>query len=464
MLSLRTPGPLLAGALALASLPSAAADGGKLVIYLRPLPAESVDAGLRFRLAAAEAYREDGSSEPLRLHAIELPAEGSPRTTLLATGELPRGAYAGLRLQAASANRRGPEGHSPLRIAESAPLIPFEFVADGSRPVLATLTLLHRDASLDGTAFAPAFAASRPPRPSVEALGAVSLPDADLVALFDRTSGDVVDLVATAPGPRGLEIDRLRRRAYVACAREETLEAIDLADGRVLVSRRLRVGDDPAAVAVSPDSAIVLVVNSGSSTVALFDAPSLTERARVKVGNRPSYAVIAGDGRRAFVFDEMADAISVLDIATGSVIGAAVSEGGPYRGALDRSGERLYVVHRASPYVDALDPETLESVARVYVGPGATAITVDPRRDKIHVALATPPRIEVFDALSLLPSETIAAPAAVGVLAADAREYNLCMALPTRRALRIVRLVGQRPVADVELPGEPEEVVYVRER
>jgi YVTN family beta-propeller protein len=451
---------VLAGALA---APHALARGGgtALAIYVQPLPPEATAAGLAVRLGPVTAVRADGTSVELDPRIDALPAGGTQRTRLLATGDLPPGPYVGLRVRAASARLRTAGDDVPLDVAEETPLTPFEFVAAPDRPALVTLALRYRESLREEAVFAPVFAAVRSPRPSVETFGAVCVPGADLLALFDRMTGEIVDLVGTARGPVGVAIDASARRAYVACAGEESVQAIDLAEGVVIASRSLRVGDSPAAAAVTPDGRTVLVANAGSGTVALFDAPTLAERTRVKVGVRPSWLVVDRAGARAFVFDEMADVIPVLDLQSATVTAVLPTEGGPFRGALDGGGRRLYAVHRASPYLRAFDTTTLEAAGEVYVGPDAIGVTVDRRRDRIHLALGGPPRVEVFDAFSLLASDTFALPAPPSILAADDRENNLCLVVPRQGALRLVRFVGQGDVATVELPGEPGEVAFV---
>jgi YVTN family beta-propeller protein len=450
-------------ALVLAGLTAAgAADEATLCLYLKPLPAEA--ARLRFRPEAVSALWADGASVPLGVRLREVSAAAADRPRLLAAGELPPGAYLGFSVRAASAALRGDAGDTALRSVEAGMSAPFEFRVEAGRPIVVEIELRYRESVREEFEFAPSFAASRPRRPAVDVLGVVTLRDRDAVALFDRVTGQVVQLVATARGPRGLALDSRLRRAYVGCAGEDVVQAIDLSDPRVVVSRRLRSGDEPVAIALTPDGRTLLSANARSGTVSLLDAASLTERARLGVGNRPSYLRIDRNGRRAFVFHEMADAIHVLDLPTATVSAIVASEGGPFRGELDGSGSRLYVIHRASPYLEAFDTATLERVGQVYVGPGATALAVDRRRDRILVGYGDPPRVEVFEALSLLPADSIASGARVEILAEEAQGNNLCMVLASARELRLVRLVGHTVVTIVELPEEPGEVAFLGDR
>ncbi|HKQ61603.1 MAG TPA: YncE family protein, partial [Candidatus Polarisedimenticolaceae bacterium] len=349
----------------------AASSEAVVSVYLQPLPAAA--ARLTFRPNALVAVRADGTTVPLELRLREVSTAETARTRLLAAGVVAAGSYTGLALGTGSATLRGDEGAVTLQTDGAPASIPFAFTADPARPPVIALELRYAESIREDARFVPSFAASKPRRPAVELFGLVTLPARDLLAVFDRVTGDVVEQVATGRGPLGVAIEAGQRRAYVACAGEDLIQAVDLADGKIAVSRRLRVGDEPSWVAVTPDGRTVVVANARSGTVVLLDAPGLTERKRIAVGTKPSYVRVDPAGRRAYVFDELGDAVSVLDLGAGGVAAAVASQGGPFRGELDARGERLYVIHRSSPYLTVFDTATRETLDSIYVGPGATA-------------------------------------------------------------------------------------------
>ena len=98
------------------------------------------------------------------------------------------------------------------------------------------------------------------------------------------------------------------------------------------------------------------------------------------------------------------------------------------------------------------------------MGPGATALTVDPRSDRIYLARAGTGSIEIYDPFSFLPIDRLAVSGDIASLAIDREGNALFVALPRGHVVRTVRLVGKRSVFDMDFPGEPVWLAFMRER
>jgi YVTN family beta-propeller protein len=285
------------------------------------------------------------------------------------------------------------------------------------------------------------------------------------VVLFDKVSGQPVKLIVVGRGPSGMAVDAVRRRLYVALTGDDAIATVDLLEPALLATSQLRAGDQPVSLALSQDGLTLLVANSGSSTVSVLDASSavLTERTRVEVKSGPRYLAIDPSGNKAWVFCALDDSISVLAVPGGGLIGTIRSGGGPIRGDFGRSQARIYVIHQNSTYLDVVSTATLTVVQRVFIGAGASAIKVDPKTGRIYVGFKNSNRLDVFDPTGLLPIDHVEAGGGVAHLTIDSEGNNLCISLPSRGEVRLVRLVGKALAGRLDVP-DPVEALLPGER
>lgn len=436
--------------------------GGELLVYVRPLPAQAER--LRFNIAGMAARSEDGTSVPLRLLAGDADRRSWGRERLLATGTLPPGRYTGLTVTVSSASLAGPAGETELLLPDvpvEADLL-FDLRKDSARVV--NFELDYRTSVTESYAFTPQFRASFPTELPSGLIALASSPEADSVTLFDKTTGRATSVIRTGREPRGMAVGSGGRRAFVALSGEAAVEAIDLLANRVINRLQLNGGDDPVEMAFTPDGDTLLVVNEGSDSLSFIDPDSLVESGRVSVGDGPGSILVDRSGNRAWVFNGLANSISVVDLRRRFVETTIATETRPLRGDLDRDGKRLYVIHRNSPNMLVIDVATTGVLRRVHVGAGVSAIKVDPRSDRIYVARKGMPEIEIYDPFSLLPIDSIPVDGDVGYMTIDDESNNLLLVLTGKHRVRVVRLVGEQAVAEVDLDGAPYWVSVVGER
>ena len=189
----------------------------------------------------------------------------------------------------------------------------------------------------------------------------------------------------------------------------------------------------------------------------------MTERTRVEVKSGPRYITIDPTGSKAWVFSALDDSISTLRVPGGGLIGTLRSGGGPIRGDFERLASRLYVIHQNSAYLDVVDTATLSVAQRVFVGSGASAIKVDPKTGRIYVGFKGSSRLDVFDPTGLLPIDHVETGGGAGHLTIDSEGNNLCISIPSRGEVRLVRLVGKALAARLEVP-DPVEAALPGER
>jgi YVTN family beta-propeller protein len=149
----------------------------------------------------------------------------------------------------------------------------------------------------------------------------------------------------------------------------------------------LKEGNGPAALGISSygDKTTLVVANSTSNTVTLYDLAAKATIKTFQVGSTPSDMVLRGDGRFAYVTCKGADEVAIIDLANQSLqaqvkIGRNLADR-PAKpshafavaklGATDATvAQQIWVGGDGDDSVTVLDAETQKVVAVITVGKG----------------------------------------------------------------------------------------------
>lgn len=437
-------------------------EDGQVFVYLQSLGQEADR--LAFRLEGISAVRGDGGTVPVHLHVGEISGKDPKGDRLLASGILPPGQYTGFSFLVKNATLQGEEGVVALPIADEKPTTPLPFVIERRKAQVLSLKFRYRESLQGGIRFAPSFSAEIPGKLATGLIGLISSRGGNSVTVFDKMTGKVVAVIPTGTTPFGMALDPVLRRAYVANSGDDSVEAIDLPGGDVILRGQLAFGDRPEEMVLTPDRRFLLSANAGSDTVSVIDAASLVETRRIQVGSGPQSLLVDRAGRRAYVFNTLSDSISVLDLGALAVTATVSSDSGPVRGDFNRAGNRLYVLHRNSPYLTVFDPANLSVLRKVYVGSGGTALKVDPRTDLIYLGRRGTGEVEIYDPFSFLPVDSCRTGQDASYLTIDGETNNLFVVLPGANEVRSFHLVGKTNASRVEVTDSPVWVTLMGER
>lgn len=435
---------------------------GELFVYLAPIP-QNADR-LTFRLEAISALLESGETIPLSLMLERIDRKEGQRERFLASGRLPPGRYAGLVIRAKDASLKGEEGEAALQIPPCGSRLAVPFTVTGKRGMLLVLSFQYEESIPGGFQFIPSFHAIEPGRIATGLVSFVSSRRGNTVTMYDKVSGRVVRVIPTGQGPAGMALDPRRRKLFVAVSDEDLVEVVDILAGEVTERLRLRPGDNPVELALTPDGNRLISVNTGSNTVSFIHPVSLMEDVRIPVGNAPGAILMDPNGRRAYVFNTLSNNITILDIPGQRVAATIATEASPVRGEFNRDGSRLYVAHRSSPFLAVIDPFTFSLIKRFYVGTGAAALKVDSRTDRIYLARQHTGQVEVFDPFSSIPVDFIRVGEDVANIAIDGEEKTLLLVLPETGTVQVIRLVGKGIVRRIDVGEDPYWVTLMGDR
>lgn len=151
---------------------------------------------------------------------------------------------------------------------------------------------------------------------------------------------------------RGVAVDGMRRRAYVARADQGAVVVFDLAAGTVAAT--VAVGGEPFAAALTPDGALLYLPDHAAGEVVVLDTSALAVVDRIAVDAAPNAVAIISDGSRAFVTNGDSDTVSIVAIPDGPVLDTLAVGDAPAALALSRTGGRLYVANRGDQTVSAI--------------------------------------------------------------------------------------------------------------
>ena len=243
---------------------------------------------------------------------------------------------------------------------------------------------------------------------------------ADGVAAVDTKTMKVVKVFEAGSDPEQFDLGS-DGRLYVANEDSATMTVLDVNTGKIV--GRVKVGEEPEGVRLSPDEKWVLVTNESDNSVSIIDTRSLKEVQHVVVGKRPRDAAFTPDGNTAYVTGEFdgslyriavpegkpvervvqfskgllpmsvrLDArrnrlyvstgrggkVAVVDISGEPRVVAEIAVGArPWGIALSKDGSRLYTANGPSNDVSVIDTATLKVIRKIPVGASPWGVVVD---------------------------------------------------------------------------------------
>jgi len=431
-------------------------------LYLQPLPPEA--STLTFTIASISAVSASGAEHPLK---VGLAAVGQPeagRQRLLASGRLPAGGYAGFAVTVTKAAVKGQQGTTELAVPAAPVRLDYPFAVSSEQAALFWVTLRYQAPAEAGSAFSPEFLVVAPSRPIPERTGFVANAGSNTITVFDKVLGQAVSLIDTCAGPTGMALDQSRRRLYVACAKDDAIQAIDVGTGAVIERASVSPGDRPREVALTPDGLTLVSVNAGSNSISFFGTASLVREDRIAVGSGPTSVLIEPAGKRAFVFNTLSNTVSIIDIPDRRLAATLSTDSAPLRGRFNGRGDRLYVIHDRSPYMTVFDPQQLTVVTRARLRIGVNAIAVDTVRGLICLGGSRDTAVEFYDPNALMPLYVLRTRAGVSYLAIDAENNGLYMLSPDPRRLVVGRLADRRVASEIDVGDGPSWVSIMGEK
>ncbi|MFZ0667607.1 MAG: PKD domain-containing protein [Acidimicrobiales bacterium] len=221
----------------------------------------------------------------------------------------------------------------------------------------------------------------------------ITQPQQNAVTVVDTgTAGIVSSSIPVGQEPVAVAITPNGADAYVLNA-----QGNGGADGTITVINtqkntpsgdQITVGINPSAIAISPNGASAYVVNEGSDNVSVIDTATGAVTKTIAVGGGPDSIAITPNGATAYVANGTSDSISVISTSSGQV-GTITSNLGldPVAIAVTPSGQYAYIVCEDSDGVSVLNTSSGSiSASAVQTGFKPTGIAITPDGKTAYVA------------------------------------------------------------------------------
>lgn len=194
-----------------------------------------------------------------------------------------------------------------------------------------------------------------------------------------------------------LSVDVAGHRLFVAALGNNTVEVLDLNQGKVIHS--ISGLDEPQGLAYIPESNLLYVANGGNGAVRVFDGNTF---ALLTVLKFPEDAdnVRYDDKEKKIYVGYGKGAIGVVDAVQQKIVGDIPVSGHPESFQMEKAGPRIWVNIPNSHEVAVLDREKKGEVGRwnLRLMAGNFTMGVDEANRRVFVGCRFPPRLLVFDA------------------------------------------------------------------
>jgi hypothetical protein len=422
---------------------------GEIYVYLEALPPQADR--LQFTVEALVATRSDGQEFPLTIRLPDVAGKEATRQRLLASGRVPPGEYTGVTLRVGKGSLSSSDGQATSLLVSAEPVrAPVAFPLARAHARVVSLRLDYARSLDKGFGFRPSLSAAVPVMPLVELLGFATDTGADAITVFDKKSRQVVAVWPTGRDPRGLAVDALQGRLYVALGGADEIQAFDVVTGTEMGRARLQPGDRPREVALTFDRRTLVVTCEGSNYAAFVDPLGLVEVGRARTGLQPTALLVDPWGRRAYAANQGSSSLTVLDVGARSASGTTLTDGAVARAAMNRAGDRLYLVSPTSAYLTVLSTPAMTQLSRTYVGFGAIAVHVDHRTDYVYVSMGDTGELQMFVPQAPLPLFRVPLPGPATWLAIDDTYDVLLAVIPSLKAVAGMELVSRKLVPLVD--------------
>jgi YVTN family beta-propeller protein len=152
---------------------------------------------------------------------------------------------------------------------------------------------------------------------------------------------------------------------YVANSGNATVSAISTSSN--VITNTISVGNNPVALAETPDAKKLYVVNLGSDSVTSINLIDKSVNATISTGTSPVWAVARSDSARIYVLNQGSGTVSSIDTSSEAFSNVSVGSGGNFM-LYDEGRNRLYVTNPSA--------HTL-TVLNAAVDPPASLATID---------------------------------------------------------------------------------------
>ncbi len=193
-----------------------------------------------------------------------------------------------------------------------------------------------------------------------------------------------------------LALDAAGERLFVAALGHNTVEVLDVKDGRHVKS--LPGFREPQGIGFVPDAKVIAVANGEGNGVQLIDASSYAVVRSVSLGDDSDNVRYDAAAKRLYV-GYGAGALASIDPADGKIAGQVKLAGHPESFQLERQGTRIFVNVPTAGHIAVLDRTSMAVTATWPVTSAKSnfPMALDEANHRLFVGCRRPAMVLVFD-------------------------------------------------------------------
>ncbi|WP_172602301.1 cytochrome D1 domain-containing protein [Candidatus Nitrosocosmicus franklandus] len=233
---------------------------------------------------------------------------------------------------------------------------------------------------------------------------------ADNVYTTQRKDNSIFDLqqnVTMSAGNEMTYVDVTNDGSIVASTSSSDNETLIFNGTNGELIKKIKVGDTPKGVKITPDKKYIFVANELSGSVSIISLKDLKVIKEIEVGPIPHNIVFSPDGKKAYLTIQGGDKIIVIDTTSFEKINELPVSKGPHNLDITSDGKLLFVSNAASSDVAVINTTSNQILKKIPVSMGHHGIDVSPDDKRVYVAGIGSNRVNVIDAEKQEPIKDI---------------------------------------------------------
>ena len=216
----------------------------------------------------------------------------------------------------------------------------------------------------------------------------------------NNTKGELIAKIKVGETPRGVKISPDEKYALVANEVSGTISIIALKNMSVI--KEIPVGKIPHNIVFSTDyntndTKLAYITMQGEDKIIIMNMNTFDETGEIAVSKGPHNLDITPDGKYLFVANAGSSDVAIIDIAKKQVIKKIPVSTGHHGIDVSPDGKMVYVSGIGSDKVNVIDPVKLELVKQIDVGNGPHGIRTNPDGKLLYVDVTSTNKVVLID-------------------------------------------------------------------
>jgi YVTN family beta-propeller protein len=279
------------------------------------------------------------------------------------------------------------------------------------------------------------------------------------VWVLDATTASVLARIRVGEFPHGITVSPDGRALYVTNMGSNDVTIIDTMTDTAIQMRG--AGLNPYESALSPDGHWLYVSNPSSNTVTIHDTTTHQPVAAIPVGRFPQGLALSPNGRRLYVANRDEGSVSVIDTASRQVVAGIAAAPDAHNLAISHDGQTLYVISTDTNRITFIDTAQGKAIRSVTVGEAPSGAALDPAGTVLWVVNAGSRNVQALDSrtgASLFSVPVSGGPRALA-LSSDGKE--LWTADTEANTVSMIDLVHKQVTATIPVGLRPNQLLLL---